>query len=70
MPTTYIICAEIDADDNAATGLYASDWFKCGINENSQRYPSADAALVAAQHAYKGPDIGGVGCLVWARQAA
>jgi hypothetical protein len=70
MLRTYVICAEIDADENLATGLYAGDWFNCGINENSRRYPSADEALVAAQHAYRGPDIGGVGCRVWAKQAA
>ena len=52
MQKTYIICAEIDAEENVATGLYASDWFNCGVNENSQRYPTADAALVAAKGAY------------------
>lgn len=50
MPETYVICAEIDADDNVATGLYASDWFNCGVNENSQRYSSADAALSAVMN--------------------
>jgi hypothetical protein len=70
MPRTYVICAEIDADENVATGLYASDWFNCGINDRSERYPSADAALVAAKYAYRGPDLGGVGCRVWAKQAA
>jgi hypothetical protein len=70
MPNLYIICAEIDGEENVATGLHAGDWFNCGINENSQRYPSADAALVAAKGAYRGPDITGIGCRVWAKQAA
>lgn len=70
MANPYVICAEIDAEENVAAGLFAGDWFNCGINENSQRYPSADAALVAAKGAYKGPDVAGIGCRVWAKQAA
>lgn len=70
MPKTYIICAEVDAEDQVAVGLYASDWFECGVNANSDLYPSADAALVAARGAYKGPDVAGVGCRVWAKPAA
>ena len=70
MPRTYIICAEIDADDTVAVGLYPSDWFNCGINNNSERYQTADAALVAAQAAYKGPDMAGTGCRVWAKRVA
>lgn len=70
MANPYVICAEIDAEETVAAGLFAGDWFNCGINENSQRYPSADAALVAAKGAYKGPDVAGIGCRVWAKQAA
>lgn len=70
MPNAYIICAKVDADDQAAAGLYASDWFDCGVNANSEFYPTADAALLAARSAYKGPDIVGIGCRVWAKSAA
>jgi hypothetical protein len=69
MPRSYIICAEVDTDDQAVVGLYASDWFECGVNANSDLYPSADAALIAARSAYKGPDVAGLGCRVWAKPA-
>lgn len=69
MQTNYIICAEIETE-NPVGGLYASDWFECGVNANSDLYPSADAALIAARSAYKGPDIVGLGCRVWAEPAA
>jgi hypothetical protein len=68
MPTSYIICAEV-ATDIPVAGLYASDWFECGVNANSDLYPTADAALIAARTAYKGPDIVGIGCRVWAEPA-
>lgn len=67
MPTSYIICAEVETERPA--GLYASDWFEIGINANSDLYPTADAALLAARGAYKGPDIVGIGCRVWAEPA-
>ena len=70
MPGTYIICAEIDADDTVAVGLYPRDWFNCGINDNSERYSSADAGLLSARVAYKGPDMAGTGCRVWAKRVA
>ncbi len=60
----YIIRAEIDATDDMP-GLFARDWFKCGINDKSDRYPSADAALKAARAAYKGPNADGIECRVW-----
>jgi hypothetical protein len=69
MPT-YIICATVDADDTWAAGVSACDWFDCGINDRSYRYPSADEALVAARAGYKGPDADGIGCRVWAQRAA
>jgi hypothetical protein len=64
MPGTYIIRAAIDAAE--PTGIFARDLFDCGVNETSEHYPSADAALMAARAAYKGPDLKGVGCRVWA----
>jgi hypothetical protein len=68
MPDTYIIRATIDAANTSAAGMYATDWFDCGINDRSDRYPSADAALVAARVSYKGPDAYGIGCRVWAER--
>jgi len=67
---TYIIRAMIDADDAQAAGMYVRDWFNCGINDKSDRYPSADAALMAARDAYKGPNADGIECRVWAQQTA
>jgi hypothetical protein len=67
MPDTFIIRAAIDAGE---PGLFALDLFNCGINETSEHYSSADAALVAARAAYKGPDMKGVGCRVWAEREA
>ena len=64
---TYIIRVVIDAGDTDASGMYVRDWFKCGINDKSDRYPSADAALIAAQTAYKGPNADGIACRVWAQ---
>jgi hypothetical protein len=60
----YIIRAEIDATDDMP-GMFARDWFECGVNDRSERYPSADAALIAAQSAYKGPDADGIEYRVW-----
>ena len=37
-------------------------------NDNSERYPSADAALMAARAAYKGPNADGIECRVWAQR--
>ena len=65
----YIICAEIDATDYIA-GTFARDWFDCGINDKPERYPSADAALMAARAAYKGPNADGIECRVWAQRTA
>ena len=47
---SYIIRAEIDATDDMP-GIFARDWFECGVNDKSERYPSADAALMAARAA-------------------
>ena len=58
---TYIIRAVIDADDAQAAGMYVRDWFNCG---------TADAALMAARDAYKGPNADGIECRVWAQQTA
>ena len=68
MPNTYFIRAEIGATDDMP-GMFARDWFDCGINDKSERYTSADAALMAARAAYKGPDVDGIGCRVWAGRA-
>ena len=68
MPETYIIRAEIDATYKKP-GTRAEDWFGCGINNTSEGYPSADAALIAARAAYNGPDVHGIGCWVWAKRA-
>jgi hypothetical protein len=70
MLSTYIIRAAIDADDTQSAGMYVRDWFECGINDKSERYSSADAALMAARAAYKGPHVEGIGCRVWAERAA
>ena len=64
MPNTYIIRAAIDSTD--AAGLLARDFFVCGVNDTSERYPSADAALMAARAAYKGS--AGTSCRVWAER--
>jgi hypothetical protein len=66
---SYIICAEIDAI-NDTPGMFARDFFECGINDKSEQYPSADAALMAARVAYKGPNADGIECRVWAQQTA
>ena len=68
MPDSYIIRAAIDAADTS--GIFARDLFNCGVNDRSEHYPSADAALAAAHAAYKGPDFKGVGCRVWAEREA
>jgi hypothetical protein len=65
----YIIRAEIDATDDMP-GLFSRDWFECGVNDKSDRYPSADAALMAARAAYKGPNVDGIECRVWAQRTA
>ena len=69
MPDTYKIRAEIDASDDMP-GMFAQDWFDCGINDKSEGYPSADAALKAARAAYKGPNADGIECRVWVERAA
>jgi len=51
MPDSYIIRAAIDAADSS--GIFARDLFNCGVNDRSEHYPSADAALAAAHAAYK-----------------
>jgi len=68
MSNKYIICAEIDATYDMP-GVFAQDWFDCGINDKSERYPSADAALMAARAAYKGPNADGIECRAWAKRA-
>jgi hypothetical protein len=70
MANTYIIRATVDAANTSAAGIHASNWFECGINDRSDRYPSADEALAAARAGYKGPDAYGIGCRVWAERAA
>jgi hypothetical protein len=65
----YIIRAEMDATDDMP-GMFAQDWFECGVNDKSERYPSADAALVAARAAYKGPNVDGIECRVRAQRTA
>ena len=67
MSDKYIIRAELDAACDIP-GMFAQDRFDCGINDNSERYWSADAALTAARAAYKGPDANGIGCRVWAQR--
>ena len=69
MPDKYIIRAEIDATYDLP-GMFAQDWFKCGINDKSEGYPSANAALMAARDGYKGPNTDGIECRVWARRTA
>ena len=54
MADKYIIRAEIDATDDMP-GMFAREWFDCGVNDKSARYQSADAALISARAAYKGP---------------
>jgi hypothetical protein len=66
--TGYIIRAEINATDTP--GMYAEDWFNCGINDDSEIYPTEDAAMAAAREAYKGPDVDGIGCTFAACPAA
>ena len=58
MPDKYIIRAEIDATDDMP-GMFARDWFDC---DKSARHQSADAALMAARAAYKGPSADGIEC--------
>ena len=65
MLDTYIIRAAVDAPDTS--GMFARDLFHCGVNDRSEHYLSADAALTAARAAYKGPDVDG-GCRVWAER--
>jgi hypothetical protein len=65
MASAYIIRATTEA---RVAGVVARDRFSCGINDESERYESADAALMAARAAYKGPDPDGVGCRVWAER--
>ena len=48
-------------DSTEPTGIFVRDFFDCGVNERSEHYPSADAALIAARAAYKGPDMKGGG---------
>lgn len=43
MPDKYIIRAEIDATYDLP-GMFAQDWFKCSINDKSERYPSDGGA--------------------------
>lgn len=64
----YIIRAEIKALNRS--GMFARDWFDCGINDASQEYETEAAALSAAREAYKGPDVDGVGCRFWAEPTA
>jgi hypothetical protein len=64
MSNAYIIRAAIDSTD--ATGLLAGDFFVCGVNDTSEHYSSADAALMAARAAYKGSP--GTSCRVWAER--
>ena len=66
---SYVIRAKIDATYDMPE-MFAQDWFECGVNDGSERYPSADAALIAAQSAYKGPNADGIACRVWAQQTA
>lgn len=68
MLDTYIIRAAVYAPDT--TGMFARDLFNCGVNDRSEHYLSADAALTAARAAYKGPDVAGLGCRVWAEREA
>ena len=70
MLNSYIIRAAVDADETQAAGMYVRDWFDCGINDKSDCYPSADAALMAARAAYKGPNADGIECRVWAERTA
>jgi hypothetical protein len=65
---TYIIRAAVDAADT--TGMFPRDLFNCGVNDRSEHYPSADAALIAARATYKGPDVKGARCRVWAEREA
>ena len=70
MLNSYIIRAAVDADETQAAGMYIRDWFDCGINDKSDCYPSADATLMAARAAYKGPNADGIECRVWAERTA
>ncbi|NVO14135.1 MAG: hypothetical protein HXX10_08880 [Rhodoplanes sp.] len=67
MASAYIIRATTEA---RVAGVVARDRFSCGINDQSERYDTADAALMAARAAYKGPDPAGVACRVWAERLA
>jgi hypothetical protein len=69
MSDKYIIRAEIDATYDLP-GMFAQDWLKCGINDKSEGYPSANAALMAARDGYKGPNTDGIECRVWAQRTA
>jgi len=66
---SYIIRAKIDATYDMP-GMFAQDRFECGVNDKSERYPSADAALMVARAAYKGPSADGIECRVWAQRIA
>jgi len=59
----FIIRAKIAASETS--GMFARDWFNCGVNDASEHYATAEQATQAAIAAYRGPDIDGIGCLYW-----